>query len=51
LIFRPKDPIVSKINCHAALGSPSQPRKLTSLKREQGIVLESVSLKFDVPVI
>lgn len=38
--FKPKDPPVSKINCHSIGVSPRQPRKLTRLQSEQGIRLE-----------
>lgn len=38
--FKPKDPPVSKINCHPVGSSPLQPRRLTKLMIEQGIQLE-----------
>ncbi|XP_053374149.1 endoplasmic reticulum lectin 1-like isoform X2 [Mercenaria mercenaria] len=38
--FKPKDPPVSKINCHSVGKSPRQPGRLTKLQREQGIRLE-----------
>ncbi|XP_060553058.1 endoplasmic reticulum lectin 1-like isoform X1 [Ruditapes philippinarum] len=40
--FKPKDPPVSKINCHSVGTSPRQPLRLTKLQREQGIRLEPV---------